>query len=116
MTNSWSLLYHTINGTLDEVFPTMTNSGIGTHSKGGWVDQLGINNISIDTSNCPIVSAPELETPPVHYKYNEDKILEKTKEYIGRTYSSHYANNSVQTLDLIDAVGDAAACCRCNIL
>ena len=24
MTNSWSLLYHTINGTLDEVFPVMT--------------------------------------------------------------------------------------------
>ena len=23
MTNSWSLLYHTINGTLDEVFPVM---------------------------------------------------------------------------------------------
>ena len=117
MTNSWSLLYHTINGTLDEVFPTMTNSGIGTHSKGGWVDQLGINNISIDTSNCPIVSAPELEKPPVHYKYNEDKILEKTKEYIGRTYSSHYAyNDRVQTLDLIEAVGDASAFCRSNIL
>ena len=117
MTNSWSLLYHTINGTLDEVFPTMTsNSGIGTHS-GGWVDQLGINNIKIDTSNCPIVSAPELEKPSVHYKYNEDKILEKTKEYIGRTYSSHYAyNDRVQTLDLIEAVGDASAFCRSNIL
>ena len=111
MTNSWSLLYHTINGTLDEVFPTMTsNSGNGTHSI-GWVSQLG--EVSIDMSNCP----PEIEKPFVHYKYNEDKILEKTKEYIGRTYSSHYAyNDRVQTLDLIEAVGDASAFCRSNIL
>ncbi len=114
MTNSWSLLYHTINGTLDEVFPV---TGIGTHSyqKGGWVDQLNLNNVevTIDTSNCP----PEIERPPVHYKYNEEKILEKIKEYIGRTYSSHYAyNDKVQTLDLIEAVGDASAFCRSNIL
>jgi len=114
MTNSWSLLYHTINGTLDVVFPV---TGIGTHSyqKGGWVDQLNLNNVevTIDTSNCP----PEIERPPVHYKYNEEKILEKIKEYIGRTYSSHYAyNDKVQTLDLIEAVGDASAFCRSNIL
>ena len=116
MTNSWSLLHHTINGTLDEVFPV---TGIGTHSDspfsntGGWVDQLGLKNISIDTSNCP----PEIEKPSVHYKYNEEKILEKIKEYIGRTYSSHYSyNDKVQTLDLIEAVGDASAFCRSNIL
>ena len=94
-------------------------TGIGTHSDspfsntGGWVDQLGLKNISIDTSNCP----PEIEKPSVHYKYNEEKILEKIKEYIGRTYSSHYSyNDKVQTLDLIEAVGDASAFCRSNIL
>ena len=113
MTNSWSLLYHTINGTLDEVFPV---TGIGTHSpysnSSNW-EQVNIENVSIDTSNCP----PEIAKQQVHYKYNEEKILEKIKEYIGRTYSSHYAyNDKVQTLDLIEAVGDASAFCRSNIL
>ena len=120
MTNSWSLLYHTINGTLDEVFPIMYGpddeanyvSGIGTHSASRW-SELKLENVTIDTSNCP----PEIEKPPVHYKYNEEKILEKIKDYIGRTYSSHYSyNDKVQTLDLIEAVGDASAFCRSNIL
>ena len=113
MTNSWSLLYHTINGTLDEVFPV---TGIGTHShysnSSNW-EQVNLENVSIDTSNCP----PEIAKQQVHYKYNEENILEKIKEYIGRTYSSHYAyNDKVQTLDLIEAVGDASAFCRSNIL
>jgi len=110
MVNAWSLAASILDGTFDEDYPIMT--GIGTHPSVGWVDQLDIKNVSIDTSNCPA----ELNKRNVHYKYNEDKILEKIKEYIGRTYSSHYANNSVQTLDLIDAVGDASAFCRSNIL
>ena len=115
MVNAWALAASIMDGTFDEDYPIMT--GIGTHSyqKGGWVDQLNLNNVevTIDTSNCP----PEIEKPPVHYKYNEEKILEKIKDYIGRTYSSHYAyNDRVQTLDLIEAVGDASAFCRSNIL
>ena len=120
MVNAWALAASILDGTFDEDYPIMT--GIGTHSDspdspfsntGGWVDQLDLKNVSIDTSNCP----PEIEKPPVHYKYNEEKILEKIKDYIGRTYSSHYAyNDRVQTLDLIEAVGDASAFCRSNIL
>ena len=49
------------------------------------------------------------------YKYNEDEILDSMKEYIGKTYSKHYSNK-IQTLDLIDSVGDASAFCRSNIL
>ena len=120
MVNAWALAASILDGTFDEDYPIMT--GIGTHSDspdspfsntGGWVDQLDLKNVSIDTSNCP----PEIEKPPVHYKYNEEKILEKIKDYIGRTYSSHYSyNDKVQTLDLIEAVGDASAFCRSNIL
>ena len=110
MVNAWSLAASILDGTFDEDYPIMT--GIGTHSKGGWIDQLNCE-VTIDNSNCP----PEIAKPPVHYKYNEEKILEKIKEYIGRTYSSHYAyNDKVQTLDLIEAVGDASAFCRSNIL
>jgi hypothetical protein len=122
MTNSWSLLYHTINGTLDEVFPVMGEKnekdyvvGLSTESDSKWAEfDMSNVEISIDTSNYP---KAEIEKPPVHYKYNEEKILEKIKDYIGRTYSSHYSyNDRVQTLDLIEAVGDASAFCRSNIL
>ena len=125
MTNSWSLLYHTINGTLDEVFPVMYGpedernyvAGLSTESHGQWAGfDITQENVTIDTSNFK-PSQAEIEKPPVHYKYNEDKILEKIQDYIGRTYSSHYAyNDKVQTLDLIEAVGDASAFCRSNIL
>jgi hypothetical protein len=51
------------------------------------------------------------------YKYNEDKILQDVKDYIGDTYRAHYnSGNGIQTLDLIDSCGDAAAFCRSNIL
>ena len=118
MVNAWSLAASILDGTFDEDYPVITPDdevGLSTASSSRWVDQLNLNNVevTIDTSNCP----PEIEKPPVHYKYNEEKILEKIKEYIGRTYSSHYAyNDKVQTLDLIEAVGDASAFCRSNIL
>ena len=50
-------------------------------------------------------------------KYNEKEILDEISDYISNTYSAHYSqNDGVQTLDLIDAVGDAEAFCRSNIL
>ena len=89
--------------------------GLSTESDSKWAEfDMSNVEISIDTSNYP---KAEIEKPPVHYKYNEEKILEKIKDYIGRTYSSHYSyNDKVQTLDLIEAVGDASAFCRSNIL
>ena len=49
-------------------------------------------------------------------KYNENEILKEVSEYISATYRGHYSSNNVQTLDLIDSVGDAEAFCRSNIL
>jgi len=50
-------------------------------------------------------------------KYNEKEILNEISDYISNTYSAHYSqNDGVQTLDLIDAIGDAEAFCRSNIL
>lgn len=51
-------------------------------------------------------------------KYNEDALLQELRDYITRTYGQHYSagNDSIQTLDLIEACGDAEAFCRCNIL
>ena len=52
-------------------------------------------------------------------KFMTEQILSVAKEvqdYINSTYSGHYSSGGVQTLDLIDAVGDAEAFCRSNIL
>jgi len=49
-------------------------------------------------------------------KYSEDEILKEISEYISNTYKGHYSVGNVQTLDLIDSVGDAEAFCRSNIL
>ena len=51
-------------------------------------------------------------------KYNEDALLAELRDYITSTYGQHYSagNDSIQTLDLIEACGDAEAFCRSNIL
>ena len=51
-------------------------------------------------------------------KYNEDALLTELRDYITGTYRQHYSagNDSIQTLDLIEACGDAEAFCRSNIL
>ena len=49
-------------------------------------------------------------------KYSEQEILNEISDYISQTYKGHYSVGNVQTLDLIDSVGDAEAFCRSNIL
>ena len=51
-------------------------------------------------------------------KYNEEEIIKELKDYIGDTYRAHYSSGpeGIQTLDLINACGDAEAFCRSNIL
>tara|TARA_X000000368_G_scaffold77902_1_gene58182 strand:+ start:652 stop:963 length:312 start_codon:yes stop_codon:yes gene_type:complete len=49
-------------------------------------------------------------------KYSENEILKEVSDYISSTYQGHYSAGRVQTLDLIDSVGDAEAFCRSNIL
>ena len=51
-------------------------------------------------------------------KQNEDALLQELRDYITGTYGQHYSagNDSIQTLDLIEACGDAEAFCRSNIL
>jgi hypothetical protein len=50
-------------------------------------------------------------------KYNEEQVLKEVLDYIKGTYQAHYTSeNGIQTLDLIESVGDASAFCRSNIL
>ena len=55
------------------------------------------------------------------WKYNEDKILDDIKDYVTRTYKSHYCGNDnnyrdIQTIDLMAAKELATNFCQANIL
>ena len=43
------------------------------------------------------------------FKYNEDALIQELRDYITSTYNQHYSsgNDKIQTLDLIEACGDA---------
>jgi len=64
----------------------------------------------------------ELPTPgiknPCNRKYKEDESIKALQNYISTTYGGHYTsdNNDVQTLDLIESVGDAESFCRSNAI
>ena len=69
-----------------------------------------------DTLNLNL-STPGIESNNPR-KYKEDESIEALKNYISTTYGGHYtsANNDVQTLDLIESVGDAESFCRSNAI
>ena len=64
----------------------------------------------------------ELPTPGIekdcNRKYKEDESIKALQNYISTTYGGHYTsdNNNVQTLDLIESVGDAESFCRSNAI
>ena len=55
---------------------------------------------------------------PSNRKYKEDESIKALQDYIATTYGGHYTSeqNNVQTLDLIESVGDAEAFCRSNAI
>ncbi len=158
--------------------------GSGNTGASYYVDSHDWENITIDTSNCPVTltglstdqiySTPEIEDPicsvnmddiifdgteeydtlnislPDDYpsafstlsdnddsiahlidkpissgiednnprKYKEDESIKALQDYISTTYGGHYTSkeNNVQTLDLIESVGDAESFCRSNAI
>ena len=52
----------------------------------------------------------------IKYKYLEDEILEKVKEYIDGTYNQHYAKGKYQATDVIIDGGHGESFCIGNIL
>ena len=60
---------------------------------------------------------PEGDFDRNFYKYKEDIMLDEAKNYIATTYGSHYTStDGIQTLDLIQGIGDAEAFCRSNAI
>ena len=82
-----------------------------TVSEESVVSSINFDHLSFDVSDN--VPPPSIKDPS-NRKYNEDQSIEALKNYISTTYGGHYTsdNNSVQTLDLIESVGDAESFCR----
>jgi hypothetical protein len=81
---------------------------------------LGLGNTAytagVDTLNLNIPT-PGIESNNPR-KYKEDESIKALQDYISTTYGGHYTseNNNVQTLDLIESVGDAESFCRSNAI
>ena len=60
-----------------------------------------------------------IQQPNDTLKYQEDKSLKDLKDYVNTTYEGHYTSDqgdNVQTLDIIESVGDAKSFCRSNAI
>ena len=118
------------------------NIGLSTDSIGsGWADTVDYESITIDTSNfdysvnldqdymadtwphaTEVLHTQSSPTPGIEKdcprKYKEDEAIKALQDYISTTYGGHYTSkeNNVQTLDLIESVGDAESFCRSNAI
>ena len=72
-------------------------------------------SVTLNTENYQ--SAPSIKNPS-NRKYEEDKSIKALQDYVSTTYGGHYTSdrNDVQTLDLIESVGDGEAFCRSNAI
>ena len=127
----------------DEYDPIVTAVGSGSTDSAVFIDfnlDDQIDTISIDTSNYETLDLTGIELPdgmsinqeyvtgietptpgiqnPCNRKYKEDESIKALQDYISTTYGGHYTsdNNDVQTLDLIESVGDAESFCRSNAI
>lgn len=120
----------------DEYDP-ITTVGSGSTDSAVFVDfnlNDQIDTINIDTSNFDTLNLTGIElpdgmsvnedyvTPGIQKdctrKYKEDESIKALQDYISTTYGGHYTSkqNNVQTLDLIESVGDAESFCRSNAI
>jgi hypothetical protein len=79
--------------------------------------------MSQDSEDTIVIEKTPFMTEPTNHlwKYNEDKILDDIKDYVTRTYKSHYCGNDnnyrdIQTIDLMAAKELATNFCQANIL
>ena len=129
--------YDPITGNVDRIeidVPDFTNFTVGDNYIGlgtdayptatYMVDTTNYSEVSIDTSNFDTlnITMPDDPTPGIESnnprKYKEDEAIKALQDYISTTYGGHYTSkeNNVQTLDLIESVGDAEAFCRSNAI
>ena len=76
-----------------------------------------VSAVNFDHITFDDVPTPGIETDNPR-KYKEDESIKALQDYISTTYGGHYTSkqNNVQTLDLIESVGDAESFCRSNAI
>ena len=123
------------NADLEDSFINLSGdciTGVSTASASTFfVDPMNYETVTIDTSNYPGFTTnddtvqftmPDIPTPGIESnnprKYKEDEAIKALQDYISTTYGGHYTSkeNNVQTLDLIESVGDAESFCRSNAI
>ena len=81
-------------------------------------DKVNVPDPDLFASNDGVeIPTPGIETDNPR-KYKEDESIKALQNYISTTYGGHYTSkqNNVQTLDLIESVGDAESFCRSNAI
>ena len=133
MVNAWSLAYDVLNGTMDEVYPVMTDNRITPQEsdeydvpESPWIYESPDGGKTVTrrkagddyTKKEVIQTKPQPDLTFKSQKYQEDKGIKDLKDYVSSTYRGHYTNKNsdTQTLDLIHSVGDAESFCRSNAL
>ena len=125
---------HHISGTVDEdLFASMDGVDLGNFDltndyvnyeelnlnihpnspyNDGWTRQAAQDELDKKMAEKPSIKDPN------NRKYKEDESIKALHDYISTTYGGHYTSeqNNVQTLDLIESVGDAEAFCRSNAI
>ena len=108
----------------------LDNEHLTIPSGDAWVESVvdyDLSGIDFTVAGDPIttelhLTGMDIPTPPIkdpsNRKYHEDESIQALKDYISTTYGGHYTsdNNNVQTLDLIESVGDAESFCRSNAI
>ena len=76
-----------------------------------------VSSVNFDHIKFTDTPTPSIKDPSIR-KYKEDESIKALQDYISTTYGGHYTsdNNNVQTLDLIESVGDAESFCRSNAI
>ena len=106
---------------------TVTRRKAGTLDKevihGDFYTSSTVTEVSSDKYFNDFMSGKSTPKPEPNFKYQqqkygEDRGIKDLKDYVSSTYSGHYTsqNNNVQTLDLIQSVGDAESFCRSNAI
>ena len=86
------------------------------------LDYSGIEGINLSSAFSDDTISFDIPTPGIDKdctrKYKEDESIKALQDYISTTYGGHYTSkeNNVQTLDLIESVGDAESFCRSNAI
>ena len=124
---SWSFLYDEMYGFSDEEMNFFNNDGrpLGDdrpiYDDNDVIDFGDTLNINIPVSSMSEdridLNLDQLSNNGF-WKYEEDLTMKEVREYLSQTYNAHYTSkeSKTQTLDLIEAIGDAEPFCRSNAI